>query len=58
MLAITRRPGERVTLYLPDGQTIEVVVVATTNKLVRLGIDAPQEVDIVRNEILERQNDD
>jgi carbon storage regulator CsrA len=55
---ISRRPGEKVTLYLPDGQAIEVVVVSMTNKLVRLGIDAPQEVDIIRNEILERQNDD
>jgi carbon storage regulator CsrA len=55
MLAISRRAGESVTMFLPDGRLIEVTVYATGNKVVRIGIEAPQDVDIYRTELLERQ---
>jgi carbon storage regulator CsrA len=56
MLAISRRAGESVTMFLPDGRLIEVVVYATGNKTVRIGIEAPQDVDIYRTELIERQS--
>ncbi len=48
MLILSRRPGEAILL---DGG-IRVVVVACDRRGVRLGIEAPPEVGIVREELL------
>ena len=55
MLAITRRVGESVTIFLPDGRTIEVVVYQTHSRKARIGIEAPDDIDILRTELIERQ---
>jgi carbon storage regulator len=48
MLILTRRPGE--TLLI--GDNIKITVVDVDRNQVRVGIDAPQEVKIVREELL------
>jgi carbon storage regulator len=48
MLVLTRRPGESITI----GDDIVVTVVTTAGGQVRLGITAPQNVRVMREEIL------
>ncbi len=50
MLVLTRKPGEKVVI---DGG-ITVTVVNVTGNNVRLGIDAPDQVRILRSELLGR----
>lgn len=50
MLILTRRQGEK--LRIGDGITISVV--GKKGSQIRLGIDAPQEVSVHREEIYER----
>lgn len=47
MLVITRRTGEQLKI----GSNIVINIVETTNKRVRLAIDAPQHISIFRSEI-------
>ena len=47
MLILTRRPGERVVI----GGDILVTVMAVSGHTVRLGIEAPQGIQIYREEI-------
>jgi carbon storage regulator len=47
MLVLTRRPGQRILI----DDRIVVTVVSTKNGQVRLGIDAPSEVHILREEL-------
>ena len=47
MLIITRRPGER--LFLGDDIRVEVIAVA--GNTVRLGVAAPREVPVYREEL-------
>lgn len=50
MLILTRRNGE--TILIDDG--IEVTVLAVTGNQVRIGIAAPQDVSVRREEIYQR----
>jgi len=47
MLILTRRPGDRIRI----GDSIEIVVVDVVGQQVRLGIQAPREIAIDREEI-------
>ncbi|MFN8187071.1 MAG: carbon storage regulator CsrA [Gaiellales bacterium] len=47
MLVIARKPGERICL----GDDITVTVLEVSGSSVRLGIDAPAEVQIYRHEL-------
>ena len=47
MLVLTRRPGQRVMI----DQRIIVTVISTKNGQVRLGIEAPPQVHILREEL-------
>jgi carbon storage regulator len=47
MLILSRRPGERLTI----GDNITVTVVSINGNQIRLGIDAPREVRVLRDEI-------
>lgn len=50
MLVLTRKPHTSFTLTLPDGQVINVAVMDMRNQKVRIGIDAPQDVKILRDD--------
>ncbi|MCX2727965.1 carbon storage regulator CsrA [Thermomicrobium sp. 4228-Ro] len=49
MLVLTRRPGEALLI----GQDIRLVVLGVEGERVKLGIEAPREVTVVRSELLE-----
>ena len=50
MLVLTRRVGERVAI----GPDVAVEVMGVKGNQVRLGIDAPAEIEVHREEIAER----
>jgi carbon storage regulator len=50
MLVLTRKPGQSIMI----GDGIEVQVLSVAGEKVRLGISAPREVGIFRNEVHER----
>ena len=51
MLVLTRRVGERLTI----GDDIKLTVLSVRNNRVRLGLDAPAEVTVVRDEVGEEK---
>lgn len=53
MLILTRREGE--TLLI--GDNIEVTVLAVSGSQVRIGIEAPRDVLVLREEVAERQRE-
>jgi len=50
MLVLTRRPGESIVV----GENIVVTVIEIKGGQVRIGIDAPREVEVYREEIYEQ----
>jgi carbon storage regulator CsrA len=55
MLVLTRRVGEGITVTLPDGRTMRVMVASVReNGAIRVGIEAPEDCHIVRDELLKR----
>lgn len=50
MLVLTRKPGQNIMI----GDGIEVQVLSVAGERVRIGITAPQDVGIFRNEVYER----
>jgi carbon storage regulator len=50
MLVLTRKPGQSIII----GDGIEVQVLSVAGEKVRLGITAPRDVSIFRNEVYER----
>ena len=54
MLVLGRKPGE----YVKIGDNIIVRVLEDDNGNLRLGIDAPKDVEIVRGEILDKEKQD
>ena len=50
MLVLTRKPGQSIII----GDGVEVEVLSTAGEKIRLGITAPREVEIFRNEVYER----
>ena len=66
MLVLTRRPGESILIDIPEdldpstpvsalfsGGPIEVRVISHKASTVRIGIDAPMGLDILRSEFVE-----
>ena len=54
MLVLTRREGETLIIELPTGETIEVTVLGIKGNQVRIGTDAPDDIAIVREELLDK----
>jgi carbon storage regulator CsrA len=50
MLVLTRKENESIVISLPDGEIITVTMLGKD----RVGIDAPLEINIAREELLER----
>ena len=57
MLVLTRKSGERLAIDTPAGR-IWVLVVHVNGGKVRLGIDAPADVQVTREELLARSGHD
>ena len=55
MLILTRRVGETLFFELPTGDRIEVAVLRNKGSQVRVGIEAPAEVNVVREEVRLRE---
>jgi len=54
MLVLTRKIGESIIIKTSTGEEIEVVVLDTNGKQVRLGTEAASDVTVLREELLER----
>lgn len=50
MLILTRKPGERVRI----GEDIVITVFGVNGNQVRIGVDAPREIEVHREEIYNR----
>ena len=50
MLVLTRKPGQSIMI----GDGVEVQVLSVAGEKVRLGITAPRDVSIFRNEVFDR----
>jgi carbon storage regulator len=50
MLVLTRRPGERLLI----GEAVEVTILEVRGDQVSIGVSAPREIPIHREELLER----
>jgi carbon storage regulator len=53
MLILTRRPGESLIIETPTGKQITVIVLGVKGNQVRIGTEAPDDIAIVREELLE-----
>ena len=63
MLILTRRPAQSIVFILPDGRTANITVMADhggarIRNQVRLGIDAPDDVIVHREEVYKRIQQD
>ena len=54
MLILTRRVGKTIIIETPAGEHIKVVVLGVKGNQVRIGTEAPDDISIVREELLER----
>ena len=54
MLILTRRVGETIIIETPAGELIQVAVLGVKGNQVRIGTEAPDDISIVRDELLER----
>jgi carbon storage regulator len=57
MLVLSRKPGEKILVELPGGETMEIVVVRIGPNTVRIGIDAPRTMNIRREELVSEGGD-
>jgi carbon storage regulator len=53
MLVLSRKLNEKLIIVLPDGTRIALQVVRATAGKARIGIDAPPDVKVFREELLE-----
>lgn len=56
MLVLTRHPGESLLIELPTGERITVTVLELKGSQVRFGIDAMDDVVILREELVIRDS--
>jgi len=54
MLVLTRKIGESLIIKTSTGEEIEIMVLDTKGKQVRIGTEAASDVTVYRNEVLER----
>jgi carbon storage regulator len=51
MLVLSRSPQQSIILQLPNGDHVEVFVADITGQKVKLGIEAPDNIVILRDEL-------
>lgn len=51
MLVLTRWPGERVMMELPDGRLITIQTSGGSGGRIRVAIDAPRDIVVNREEV-------
>ena len=51
MLILTRRVGETIVIETPAGERVEVAVLGVKGNQVRIGTDAPDHIQIMREEL-------
>lgn len=54
MLVLSRKKGETIKI----GDDIEIIIVATANDQVKIGIQAPKNIEILRKELFEEIQDE
>lgn len=52
MLVLSRRVGERVRIRAPDGTLLWIMLVDVDPRKARVGIEAPRDWDVRREELL------
>ena len=57
MLILDRKPGTTFFINTPNGDRISVTCLKSSNYTARIGISAPKEYNIVREELLTRDGD-
>lgn len=55
MLVLTRRVNEKLVLHMDNGLKVELVVLGSHGRQVRLGVKAPQELHVDREEVYLRK---
>ena len=55
MLVLSRKEGESITLIMPNGENICIVLTEYAGKQTKVGIDAPPSVQILRSELVEER---
>lgn len=58
MLVLGRQSGQEILLQLPGGEEITITVIRTDDYRTRIGIDAPQSINIYRKELIYGQAED
>lgn len=53
MLVLARKPGESITVKMPDGSEITFKVLSVIGNKSRIGIDAPRVCKVLRTELEE-----
>lgn len=54
MLVLSRKVGQMISI---GGHLVRVKVMSVHGKTVRLGIDAPKQVNVVRSELIGKESD-
>ena len=52
MLVLTRKPGEAIFI----GDNVKITVLDISSNQVRIGVDAPREIEVDREEIRQRKD--
>lgn len=55
MLVLSRRPGEAVFIKCDDGRIIKLTALSVRGNTMRVGFDAPEGVEVFREELYEEQ---
>lgn len=58
MLVLTRKPGERIVIETENGERIVVALCQLRVGQVRIGIEAPRNFRIMREELIENKEND
>lgn len=58
MLVLTRKEGDSLLIVTPDNKTISVKLVKCRNRKMEVGVDAPDDYLIVREEATIKQDND